>query len=381
MAVLLIQPNIGGTPSSTFFHKGNVTDIPVAPPFTLFVKFNASALPGALGSALVNIERMPPGFGGYHHFILGLSASSGMKVFARSTGPAGLYSSSSEALSTGSYALDTWHSAAAVFPAHTSRKVYLDATSTTDSTQVNPPSGLEDVLISSGATVTVNTYNKGFHGCLQDVCIWDIALSDANITSLHGGTDPKTIAPENLVFYVPLVSEATQLQAFAWDGAAVTAIPDVVLNVEPADNGDTIDCTSGAPEAPEVPALVGLYTAPVLIGLNYCSQGQLLRPDHGPDAGAANGPAFGKLRRVHNYTASLYRTRSISFGIDFDKLRLQPLRTPGGTAMAAPSLYTGIIDGGIESKYDFENQIAWEICRPYPATILAIGGYGATSDK
>lgn len=131
----------------------------------------------------------------------------------------------------------------------------------------------------------------------------------------------------------------------------------------------------------DVPGVTLTYSAPMVVGLNYCSHGQLLRPDWGDDAGAAAGPAFGKTRRIHQYSMLFYRTRGVSVGIDFTNVRTIPLKTPGGTEIAAPTLYTGVISGTLETKYDFDNMIAWKVCRPYPATITAVGGYLSTQDK
>lgn len=123
------------------------------------------------------------------------------------------------------------------------------------------------------------------------------------------------------------------------------------------------------------------YTIPASVGTAFTSRGQLLRPDYGVDAGAQNGPAFGKKRRIHWYAASFYRTRKVSIGTDFAKLKPVPFKTGGGTVYAAPSLFSGIVSTTLDSDYSFEGQIAWEITRPYPLNMQALGGYIDTQDK
>lgn len=123
------------------------------------------------------------------------------------------------------------------------------------------------------------------------------------------------------------------------------------------------------------------YRVPASIGLTYTSKGQLLPPNYGYDAGARNGPAFGKKRRTHWYAAKLHRTQAISFGTDFGVLRPAPLMTPGGTPTVAPTLFSDTISTTIDDDYSFKSQIAWEITRPYPAMIVALGGYIETQDK
>lgn len=123
------------------------------------------------------------------------------------------------------------------------------------------------------------------------------------------------------------------------------------------------------------------YHVPSSIGLTYTSQGQTLRPDFGPDAGARNGPAFGKKRRLHWYAASLYRTQGIKFGTDFRKMRPASLLASATTPVVAPALFSDIFSTTIDNDYSFNGQIAWQIERPYPAMIVALGGYIEAVDK
>lgn len=123
------------------------------------------------------------------------------------------------------------------------------------------------------------------------------------------------------------------------------------------------------------------YSVPTSIGFTYTSQGQLLRPDFGNDGGAQNGPAFGKTRRLHRFSAAWYRTRGVSMGTVFGKLLTEPLKDPGKTMADAPNLYSGTVSYTVQNDYSFNGQIAWEITRPYPATLLALGGFIETTDR
>lgn len=127
---------------------------------------------------------------------------------------------------------------------------------------------------------------------------------------------------------------------------------------------------------------VTTYNVPFSVGLSYTSQGQLLRPDSGPDAGARNGPAFGKKRRLHWYAGAFFRTRLVKMGTDFSAtLRPVPMLTPGGKTIAAPTLFTDTVSTTIDNDYSFDAQIAWQITRPYPCNVTAIGAYLETQDK
>lgn len=123
------------------------------------------------------------------------------------------------------------------------------------------------------------------------------------------------------------------------------------------------------------------YSVPASLGTTYTSQGQLLRPDYGADAGARNGPAFGKIRRLHWYAMSFYRSRGVTVGTDFLKLRPALMQTASKKPLLAPTLYSGPSTNTVDNDYGFEGQVAWQITRPYPATVTAIGGYLETVDK
>jgi len=124
------------------------------------------------------------------------------------------------------------------------------------------------------------------------------------------------------------------------------------------------------------------YTVPAVIGVTFESRGQLLRPDYGNDAGAASGPAFSKIRRVHKYSLHAHRTLGLDVGIDFDaSLRPAPMKNADGSALALGELYTGIIRGKMDGGYDTEGKIAWRLNRPYACTITAVGGFLSTQDE
>jgi hypothetical protein len=120
---------------------------------------------------------------------------------------------------------------------------------------------------------------------------------------------------------------------------------------------------------------------PIVVGFSYLSQGQLLRPATSAETGAQMGPGFGKLRRVHNYAVQLLNAKGISFGTVFDKLHPAKLTTRGGTALTAFQMKTGVHTDVLEDGSTLDGMICWQISRPYPATIVAIGGFIQTADK
>lgn len=130
----------------------------------------------------------------------------------------------------------------------------------------------------------------------------------------------------------------------------------------------------------------GAFTIPAVVGFSYTSRGQLLRPSDSEDSrwgrtGAQNGPAFGKIRRVHEVDFLLVKTQGLRFGTSFDRLRTLNFRKKNGTGYEKDELFSGVIGDSLDDEYSTEGMICWEVTRPYPATISAVGGYLATQDK
>jgi hypothetical protein len=146
--------------------------------------------------------------------------------------------------------------------------------------------------------------------------------------------------------------------------------------------GQTVSILSdGAPQNTQV-VTKGKITlvqpaAVVTIGLGYNSDIKLLRTE----AGAADGVALGKTRRIHRVGMLLYRTLGIRFGMDFDSLSPVEFRKISDLYGVATPLYSGIISEEIEAEYDFENQLCIRVSDPVPATIVAVMPQLETQDR
>lgn len=118
-------------------------------------------------------------------------------------------------------------------------------------------------------------------------------------------------------------------------------------------------------------------SAVVQIGLGYDSDGQLMRSD----AGAADGTAMGKTRRVNRIGFLLHRSLGLMFGADFNSLNEITFRTSNDLGGRAVPLFSGIMSETIDFDYDFENQLCFRISDPLPCTILAIMPQMETQDR
>ncbi len=120
-------------------------------------------------------------------------------------------------------------------------------------------------------------------------------------------------------------------------------------------------------------------TLPVIVGLKYTSKGQIVAPKD-KESGAVTGPATGKLQRIHRFAAKLVNTIGISFGTSFSRMHPALFRTPGGTAFAANTMFSGTYRDAIDDDYSLDARIAWQITRPFPATVANISGALHTQD-
>lgn len=124
-----------------------------------------------------------------------------------------------------------------------------------------------------------------------------------------------------------------------------------------------------------------------IIGKVYTSQGQILRPGLAPDAGSANGPPLGKTRRTHMYSALFANavTTSVQIGTDASiarsNVRAITFKTPGGTPYGYDQFFNGVQWGTLEDTYSFDSMLLWQVPRPYPLTVVSVGGFINTQDR
>jgi hypothetical protein len=127
---------------------------------------------------------------------------------------------------------------------------------------------------------------------------------------------------------------------------------------------------------------------PAVIGYTYTTQGQVLRALEPQKAGAANGPALAKTRRNHMFGAILKDTQGISFGTDltgtYGTLHMAQFKSGAGhgvTPLTNLQLYSGIYWDTLDDTYSFDGMPCWQVTRPYPATVCALGGFLQTQDR
>lgn len=123
------------------------------------------------------------------------------------------------------------------------------------------------------------------------------------------------------------------------------------------------------------------YIVPAAVGTTFTSQGQRLRGLEPGETGARNGPALGKTRRNHRTAFLFLNTAGIKFGTLFTKLKTAMFKSLGGNPNAANQLYSGIFSDTVTDDYSYDGMLAWQITRPYPATVLSNEGFLDTQDR
>lgn len=115
----------------------------------------------------------------------------------------------------------------------------------------------------------------------------------------------------------------------------------------------------------------------VQVGYNYNSDGKTLRVE----AGAADGTAQGKTKRIHRVGFMLHRTLGLKFGKDFDNLDTLTFRKASDAMGAAVPLFSGIKSQEFNGEYDMDGYVCWRQDQPLPGTILAIMPQLVTQDR
>jgi hypothetical protein len=124
------------------------------------------------------------------------------------------------------------------------------------------------------------------------------------------------------------------------------------------------------------------YTPNVVIGFCFATKGQIVRPVMPQETGSRTGPAQGETRRGHMFTALLLNTQGISFGTTFTHLQpAQLAATRNGPIYPLTSLFSGVHQDTLNDDYSFDGMLCWQIIRPYPSTIVNIGGWLHTQER
>jgi len=162
------------------------------------------------------------------------------------------------------------------------------------------------------------------------------------------------------------------------------AIRKLVTNIAGLEHleGETVSILADGAVVPNQKVVNGSIVLPLPstvahIGLGYQSDAKMLRLE----AGAADGTALGKTRRIHAVSFLLHRSLGLKIGTSFDDLHDLNFRFGSDPLSSPPKLFSGIYYDTITANYDTENQICWRQDQPLPSTILAVAPQMVTQDR
>jgi hypothetical protein len=115
----------------------------------------------------------------------------------------------------------------------------------------------------------------------------------------------------------------------------------------------------------------------VHVGLQYQSSAKTLRIE----AGAADGTAQGKTKRIHRVTVRLYKTLGLQYGADENSLDTLPFRTSATALGTPPAMFNGDKSVNWNSYYDTLGQMYFRQDQPLPFTLLGVFPQLVTQDR
>lgn len=146
--------------------------------------------------------------------------------------------------------------------------------------------------------------------------------------------------------------------------------------------GETVSALVDGAAHPDVVVTSGAITleragSTVVVGLPYQSDLETLRIE----AGAADGTAQGKLKRIHDVKVLLHQTLGLKFGRDASNLDELTFRSASDLLSTAVPLFDGIKNLEWEDNYGFDGRQYFRSDQPFPATISALMPQVVTEDS
>jgi hypothetical protein len=162
-------------------------------PFTIAAWTRRTATPGASGNTFMRLRKSSNTI--QWSQILFRNATDYPIAIGVGDGASNYYTQSA----TSATSTNTWHHGCAVFASNNSRTIYADGgNSATATTNVTTMTGLDQILI--GVSQVGQVAHAG---------LWSVALTAAEVAMLYNGgigVDPRSVRPDALVGYWPLIA-------------------------------------------------------------------------------------------------------------------------------------------------------------------------------
>lgn len=184
-------------------------------------------------------------------------------------------------------------------------------------------------------------------------------------------------------YMTPRFDEETTTNAFFVDcGLTYNSTATDTLSGLDHLNGCTVQVLADGATHPDVTVNAGMIAlnrkaSIIHVGLGYNSDIQTLRIE----AGAADGTAQGKTKRITRVDVRLHQTLGLKYGKDANNLDTISFRTTSDAMNTPPALFSGDKQFIWNSGYDEKGQMYFRQDQPLPMTILSIAPQVVTQDR
>jgi hypothetical protein len=224
---------------------------------------------------------------------------------------------------------------------------------------------------------------SGGNAVVESVCCIPTPSGDADETWLvvKRTIDSQTV--RHIEYIAPYFDEDSTTWAhfldsgLEYDGTPVTTITGLG-HLE----GETVTILSDGATHPDRVVTSGEITlvraaSIVHVGLPYDSDVKTLNIE----AGAADGTAQGKTKRIHRVVVRLYKTLGLKFGPSSSQLDVLPFRTTADPMGSPPALFTGDKQVNWNGNYETEGVMFFRQNQPLPFTLLGVFPQVVTQDR
>jgi hypothetical protein len=224
----------------------------------------------------------------------------------------------------------------------------------------------------ANATVGWHEHSLGGSGVVESITAIPSGAEDQVYLSVKRTIDGSTV--RHIVYLKSLYFNDDVADAFfvdsglTYDGSATTTITSL-NHLE----GETVTILADGAAHADKTVSNGTITldrsaSKVHVGYGYTSLLETLRME----AGAEDGIAQGKIKRIHGVTARFFQTVGAELGPDTSNLDRLPFRDSSMAMDQAVPLFTGDKEISFPSGYDNDAKIVIRQTQPLPMTILAI---------
>lgn len=176
-------------------------------------------------------------------------------------------------------------------------------------------------------------------------------------------------------------STAAEDAFFVDGGLTYSGAPTMSLSGLDHLEGETVSILADGAVVPDKVVASGQITLPdaatkVHAGLSFTSRLKTMRIE----AGAQDGTAQGKRKRIHRATVRLFRTLGLKIGTDAAKLDIVPFRTGADMMDSAPPLFSGDKRVALRGGWNTEGRVVIQQDQPLPMHVIALMPQLQTND-